>query len=167
MNFATQPLIIIEGLVNGHNDLIGLSLAVIGVYWVLKKKNVLGRCLLVLSAGIKYLTLPFVVLGRNKYLNWFSLAGALIILGYLSLYNEVQPWYFLMLFVFLPINEAWLSKLNIFLIGLLLSYYPYIDLGGWADKQNVLLKHQIIMVGLGLNLLSISWVYWKKKFFIK
>jgi len=38
MIFATHPLIIIEGLVNNHNDLIGICLAVIGLYYLTKNK---------------------------------------------------------------------------------------------------------------------------------
>jgi len=57
--FVTNPLIIIEGLVNGHNDLIGLSLVIISIYCLFKKKKLLSLIMIILSIGIKYITLPF------------------------------------------------------------------------------------------------------------
>src|SRR3989339_959552 len=58
--FATNPLVIIEGLVNAHNDLIAVVLGIIGIYLLQKKRSVVSRILLITSAGIKYLTFPIV-----------------------------------------------------------------------------------------------------------
>jgi hypothetical protein len=156
ITFATHPLVIIEGLVNSHNDLIGVSLAIIGLYYLEKDRNWFGRFYLLLSTGIKYLTFPVLALVKNNKLfisSAFILQLALLF--YLSVFNEVQPWYYLTLFVYLPYFKEFISTFNIFLFGILMSYYPYIFLGGWDSKEKVDLKHYIILSFLVLNVLYI------------
>ncbi len=150
---ATHPLILMEGLVVAHNDLIGLSLAIIGVYFLIKKRTLLSRIFLLFSAGIKYITLPYLFLSRkNKVLNNLIFILFIGLLIYLSFFVEVQPWYFLSLFVVLPFIEKLVTSFNIFFAGLLISYYPYIRLGGWDTAAKVSIKHTIIGVFLVLNL---------------
>jgi len=155
--FCVHPLIIVEGLINNHNDLIGLSLAIIGAYYLAKNKNIMGRIFLVLSAGIKYITFPLVFISQqNKHrLNIYVLLLISGIIIYLAFFGEIQPWYFLAFFAFIPYMENLIPRADIFLAGLLLSYYPYIYLGGWDSLEKMQLKHIIILVFLFLNL-----VYW-------
>ena len=47
--FATHPLILIEGLISSHNDLIALCLAVIGIFFLLKRTQIWGRLFLLFS----------------------------------------------------------------------------------------------------------------------
>jgi hypothetical protein len=173
--FATHPLVIIEGLISPHNDLIGVSLAIVGIYYLLSNKHVIARLFLILSGGIKYLTLPLIFLNlprvshpefisgsikrfRNKFgmtqktdFNKIVLFGQIVILVYLSVKSEIQPWYFLSLFAFLPFYEELILKLNIFFAGLLFSYYPYVRFGGWDSVEKVNIKHQIIIAFFILN----------------
>lgn len=152
--FATHPLVIIEGLVSSHNDLIAVSLGIIGIYYLYKNRNKIGWAFLLLSVGIKYLTFPIlIVVKKNQAFIRYAFIGIIIILGYFSFRVEIQPWYFLNLFIFISIYEKLLSKFNIFFAGLLLSYYPYIRLGGWVKPENVSLKHWIIAVFFALNIL--------------
>lgn len=154
MIVATHPLILIEGLVASHNDLIAISLAIIGLFYLYKKHGWLARFFLLVSAGIKYLTVPVLLLSRkNELFNKLAFAAMLFLLLYLSVRSEVQPWYFLNLFIFLPFFEDLILKLNIFFAGLLLSYYPYIRLGGWDSTDKVDLKHYIVLAFLGLNII--------------
>lgn len=158
--FATSPLILLEGLVNGHNDLIAVSLVIIGLYFYLKKKNLRSGLFIFLSVGIKYLTLPFLLiifkLKNSKQWLILSVLGALVFWTFKS---EIQPWYFIMLFGLLPFYEKFIFKLNIFFLGLLISYYPYIRYGGWGQvrfwttDQKLNLKHNIIIIFFVLNLL--------------
>lgn len=152
--FATQPLILIEGLVSLHNDFIALCLGVIGIYYLHEKKNLFGRILLILSGGIKYITIPFIFwLHKIRSINYAVIASIVIILGYLSFFYEVQPWYFLALFILLPWYERFLFQMHIFFAGLLFSYYPYIRLGGWDSFDKINLKHTIIVIFLIANIL--------------
>ncbi len=150
---AVNPLIIVEGLVSSHNDLISLSLGIVGIYYLFNKKDLLGRIFFLLSGGIKYLTLPFVILSKEKkLLNYLSLLGIVTGLSYFAFRSEIQSWYFLSLFAFLPFFEDWIFKLNIFFAGLLLAYYPYVFLGGWDKPEKIILKHNIIIAFAILNL---------------
>lgn len=165
--FATSPLILIEGLVNGHNDLISVTLVLIGIYYLLHKKNrIVSGVFIILSVGIKYLTLSFLPLvfkiKNNSLLTFLTVFGILIFWNFKS---EIQPWYFIMLFGLLPFYENIILNLNIFFLGLLLSYYPFVRFGGWGEvlywttDQKVLLKHKIIMI---FFLLNISYLLYKK-----
>ncbi len=159
--FATNPLIIVEGLINSHNDLIALSLAIVGVYFLFKKKDNKARLLLVISAGIKYLTLPLFFLSRdNKKLNRLVFFSLLALVTYLSIKSEIQPWYFLAVFAFIPFYERLINHFAIFFAGLLLSYYPYIRLGGWDSADKVNLKHLII---IWLSLFNMIYIFFSRK----
>lgn len=160
--FATSPLIIVEGLVNSHNDLIAVSLGIVGVFYLLDKKRIKSFLFFLLSGGVKFITLPVIFLNRNKDKNSKVAFGLLIgTLIYLSVKSEIQPWYFLNLLIFLPFFENFLSHLNIFFFGLLVSYYPYIRMGGWDSSDKILFKHWTIVIALFLNLAY--FVFWRKK----
>jgi len=127
---ATHPLIIIEGLITPHNDLIAMSLGLIGVYLLFNKK-IWSCALFIVSGLIKYSTLPILIMSKkNKWLNILAFIGTLIPLYYLTFYSEIQPWYFLILFIFLPVFPNLIKRIELFLMGLICSYYPYIMLGG-------------------------------------
>lgn len=154
--FATQPLVIWEGLVAGHNDLIAVSLTIAGIYFIMQKREqILGRILLVASAGIKYMTLPFIILSRNNkwQQQYLALAGILAILGYLTFFQEIQPWYFLNLLPLLVYFRTVIERLQIFFLGLILSNYPFIRLGGWGEPEHLVIKHWIIAIAFVLNLI--------------
>jgi hypothetical protein len=163
--FATHPLIIIEGLINGHNDLIAVSIGLIAIYFLDKKHHLFARILLIFSAGIKYITLPIVFLHSKllitRYMKvLFCFQVALVI--YLCYRMEIQPWYFLSLFVFVPFFPRLLEELSILLFGLLLSYYPFIRFGDWTAKT-VGLKREIVYITLFINLIYFIYRYVRKK----
>lgn len=156
--FATHPLIIIEGLVNSHNDIVAVSLGIVGTYFLLTKKEILGRITLLFSAGIKYISFPLILLSRQKRsstnLIVFLFLGLTLI--YLILNYEIQPWYFLVLFTLIPFNEKLITSFNVFLGGLLLSYYPYIRFGGWDSVDKIQFKHIIILVCFLVNVVLLA-----------
>jgi hypothetical protein len=171
--FASHPLIIIEGLINGHNDLIAVSLGLAGIYLLEKKYNVWSRIFFLFSAGIKYVTLPIVFIGfvsivplkvRNLAKRYelnllFCFQIALII--YLCYKMEIQPWYFLSLFVFVHYFPQFIEKLFILFFGLLLSYYPFIRFGDWT-AQSVFMKREIIFVAIFCQALYFLFMFLQK-----
>lgn len=161
--FATHPLVIMEGLVSSHNDIVALALGIIGVYFILKKKNAGGMVFFLLSAGIKYISAPFVFLFNKRFYK-VALLLQLSIFTYLSLKMEIQPWYFLALFAFLPFFEEVISNMSIFFFGLLISYYPYIRLGGWDTAEKVNLKHQIIFIFFLINVFYFCLIFLLKRY---
>jgi hypothetical protein len=164
--FATHPLIVIEGLVSSHNDLTALSLAIIGIYLLFKKNNAWGRLFLLFSGGVKYISAPMLLIGNSKNHRWNKviLIIQMGILIYLSLKMEIQPWYFLVLFAFLPFFEKIISSMNIFFLGLLMSYYPYIRLGGWNSAGKIDLKHQIILIFFLINVCYMCLIFFLKRY---
>ncbi len=164
MLFATHPLVLIEGLVSSHNDLIAVSLALMGIYFLFKEKNMIGRIFFLFSAGIKYLSFPVMLLTKkNKAINIFLFLASVSAIVFASFKMEFQPWYFLGIFCFLPFFSEFIQKCNIFFMGLLLSYYPYIGMdNGWGAQRNLVIKHQIIYVFAGINLLYLLFSYFKK-----
>ena len=162
---ATHPLIIIEGLITPHNDLIAMSLGLIGIYLVFNK-SLWSRVLFIISGLIKYTTLPILLISKkNKWLNILAFVGILFLLAYLTFFGEIQPWYFLNLFIFVPIFPKLFNKIDIFLLGLLCSYYPYIMLGGWDKPEKTIMKHQIITYFFIANLLALG--IYKIFYFVK
>lgn len=154
--FATNPLVIIEGLVNAHNDLLAVSLTIIGIYLLREKKTAWARIILILSGGIKYITAPFILIGKKDSIVMRAVFIATCgLLAYLAAFTEVQGWYFLVLFGFLPYYENILDKANIFFAGLLIAYYPFVQAAGWGVDQ-IQDKHTIIIVFYILFLLSLG-----------
>lgn len=167
--FATHPLIIIEGLVNAHNDLIAVSFGLIGIYLLEKKFNVWGRVLLFFSVGIKYVTAPLLILMSSRQKSGSSLIISFLLQIFLILYlcskMEIQPWYFLSLFVFLPYFPQFIEKLSILFFGLLLSYYPFIRFGDWT-AQSVGLKREIIFIFLAIQGIFFVFLFLKRSKFL-
>jgi hypothetical protein len=161
--FATHPLILIEGLVNNHNDLIAATLGIIGIYYLLKSKKLVSRLFFLFSSGIKYLTLPIVFLSKkNKTINILVFLGISGLILYLTIFGEIQPWYFLSFFIFLPFFGSLIESFDLLFFGLLFSYYPYIYLGGWDSVEKLQIKHIIILIFFGLSLIKIKLDYAQK-----
>lgn len=160
--FATHPLILLEGLVNSHNEIIAVGLGIIGVYYLAKNNHIASRLALLFSVGIKYMSAPVAFLLHPKHWKW----NFLLFLGYIACYMylfiptpirhfgmEIQPWYFLNFFIFLPLFSRFIRKWDIFFAGLIFSYYPYIFLGGWDTIDKVVLKHQVMITFFVLNVI--------------
>lgn len=155
--FATSPLVIIEGLVNSHNDLIAVSLALIAVYFILKKSQTwMGLLFFLMSVGIKYITVVFVpLISKNKKAVYFSFVLLCLILLGLYFKTGIHAWYFLNFLVFLPYAKKQWWRFSLLSLILLLSYYPYIVLGGWDTPDKVVLKERIILIGFMVVITSL------------
>lgn len=152
--FATNPFVLIEGLMNAHNDMVQLGLVLFGIY-LLGRNDSHARITFLIAAAIKYISAPLVLLVKDKKSLLFKIAflGQIGLLIYLSVTQEIQQWYFLILFAFLPFMDKLIYRANIFFAGLLLSYLPFIAFGSW-DVGNLSLKHGIIWASLGVFLAS-------------
>ncbi len=166
MEFATHPFILIEGLVNAHNDLIGVTLALIGSYYLFKDNNIIARIFLALSGGIKYVSAPLFFIANKNFRNWNAiiLLGQLLLLIYLVYTKGFQQWYLLTIFAYLPFFPRLIKYINISLFGLLISYYPYIRLGGWDSTEKIQLKETIIYSSIVINIVIILLLYVYTKF---
>jgi hypothetical protein len=161
LQFATHPLVLVEGLIVLHNDLIAVCLAMIGLIYLLHKKVNRAQIFILLSVGIKYFTLPYLLptFSKDKRLWVLAFLFQISCIFYFRFTGEWQPWYFLNLLGFLPVFSKFLHRLQILFAGLLFSYYPYVALGGWEKQEYVDLKNQIILFALGLNIIFLIFFY--------
>jgi hypothetical protein len=158
--YATSPLVIIEGVISNHNDLIAVALAILGIVFVSKNKNILGRIFLLLSVGIKYTTLPLIFFTKkNTWINNILGIGVIAIIGYICIKLNIQPWYFLTLFSIVWYYEKFGMDLNIFFAGLLLSYVPFILYGDWT-LATLTIRFQIIVFSFAINILFLFLKYY-------
>jgi hypothetical protein len=146
--FATSPLIIVEGLANAHNDMIAVALGIVGIYY-LGKKNIWARALLLISGGIKFITLPLLFLTvKNKMVNSILFLTVIGLVVYLGLTVELQIWYFLNLMIFLPYYQKAIENLNLLFFGMLMSYSPYIYMGAsvnYLPERNAVIVSSIVV----------------------
>jgi len=142
--FALNPLIILEWLVNAHNDAPMLTLLLLSLHLLTKSKRTLSFLSLIFSVGIKYVTsifLPFILIFKNPItksqltkVSYFLLASfALIPLLYKYSF-QYQPWYVTWLIPFIAVLPF--SPLTAIVIaysfGSLLRYIPFISTGLWG-----------------------------------
>lgn len=148
--FALNPLIVIETLVSGHNDVVMVFLALFSFYLLVKKKIMLGILFFVLSVFVKYATIVLVPLLliiiwrsiKNKEIDWkkvYFFSSVLMLIAFLlsPIREEIYPWYVIWFvsFAFLVPDKRLLLYVSIaFSFGLLLRYIPYMLTGTYAEK---------------------------------
>ncbi len=166
--FAFNPFILVESLVSAHNDIVMMGLGMLGVYFLLKKEYIQGGLLLVLSIGVKFVTLLsavlFIILSLFKKQRYF-IGGSIIlmILGVIlaSYRTNFQPWYLLYVFPFavLMIEKRFVRyPLFIFSIGNIIYYIPYLYTGNW-DAPIPLILNSIIIGSAVLSILVSLFYY--------
>lgn len=170
--FATNPLVIMEGLVSPHNDLAAVTLGIIFLFFIMaQNKKLLGKVFLLLSVLIKYITiflLGFLIPVKKRRQITISVFLCVIILLYLIFKNGVFPWYFLNIFIFLPFfTQRMKLPLCVFSIILCLSYIPFILWGDWT-KQTLHVRSQIFWTGVAIStVVFLATHYLPKKAFFK
>ncbi len=158
--FATHPVVLIEGLVNNHNDLIAVMFAIMGIYYGSSK--VLSFFSFLGSAGIKFITTPSLLLFAHKdkvRRAYFAAFSMIVLLIYLSWSGDFQQWYVVNFFIFIPILYPFLRSMHIFFYGVLFSYIPFILFGEWNTAQNMLIKYSTVILALCIN---IGLLYFRK-----
>ena len=158
--FAFNPLILIEVLVSGHNDIVMMLFAMLGVYLWNEKKKLFGLFFLLFSWCTKVPTLVLAPLLLLKNSSWERVLlyayGLMSVVFFVlaPLREELYPWYA----VWLVSIAAFLDvKKHPFLIGwtlclscaLELRHLPYIYMGqygGFGPMARTLLT--IIPLGL-------------------
>ena len=132
--FAFNPLIIIETLVSGHNDIVMMAIVIWAIYCYLEKSKWTAGLLWAMSVGAKLMTLilaPLLVFGFRK---WWALG--LMSLGLLAVLTqrEVLAWYWVWIMPFvalIPESRTLTILASSVSLGLTLRYIPYLYLGNW------------------------------------
>lgn len=172
--FALNPLVIIESLVSGHNDIAMMFLAMVSILFLVKKKFLLAFVLLVLSVGVKYATgflLPlfFVVYlfeKRKVVMEWPAIfltfiAAMICALFAATLRSTFQPWYLMYLLplaALIPDKEYSLYPILILSVMGILNYIPYLYTGSWDPPIPTILLI-INIVGGVLAFITFIWFH--------
>jgi hypothetical protein len=161
--FALNPLVLIETLASGHNDIVMVVLVLGSLYLI--KKRVANLFLYLLSILIKYSTiflLPvyiFIALRKKVDLKRVFLYTAIfmLIIFFLSpLREELYPWYavwFLPFLILYSLSKRVLFFIGIFTFALLLTYVPFMYIGQYS---NITLYSKTAIILLPLIIWTVS-----------
>lgn len=174
--FGLNPLIVIETLISGHNDIVMIFFALLAFYFLQKKNILLAVCLLIISIFIKYATfflLPAFLYAlwrtlKKQKINWRKVFFYASILMYAifflsSFREEIYPWYaiwFLSFAFLIPEKKLLLFISLIFSFSLLLRYIPFMLTGNYFGMTPVLkiaLTFFPLCIGLVLLMINKSW----------
>lgn len=153
--FATSPIVIVEGLINLHNDIVAVCITLIAFVLYQENKTRLSRLLFLVSGGIKYTTLPFLLWSKNVYFRALALAGIVVVMIYLifKIDTQMQPWYFLTLIALIPVCYQYLKQYSLFFTGTLYMYIYYLWTGEWSNP----LKYGVTAAALVVTILYNHW----------
>lgn len=155
--FSLNPLILIESLVSGHNDIVLVSFAMLAV-WKLTKKDMWSAWIfLALSIASKFMTiflLPVFMLKRDRmWMLGAMLIGLLVVL----FQREFLPWYWVWILPFVALNAQKSNLVSFAVIvsaGLALSYAPYFYFGQYSALEQVW-KTSCIWVSVGVEVVAL------------
>ena len=178
--YALNPLLLIEGVANAHNDIVVASFLLLSVYFYVHKENAKSFAALFVGTLIKYipvLNLPwyiFLFLSRKKVnyeiIVFLSLATLTIFTFIFSTFAikipfmpggstqvQFQPWY---LFWTLP-YIALIPKRSLLIFGVLVSigaslrYLPFLFYGDWVHANTILFMQSVTVLPLIIGIFVI------------
>jgi hypothetical protein len=135
-----NPLLIIELLINAHNDLLMIFLFIFSVWLWDSKRRILGITSYVLSVLTKYVSFPFGILvpldkKARSFISTLLTILFLIILG--VRYQGSQVWYFTWLYFTIPFTTLKTkSYFTLFIFQIILlydKYYGFVSSGNWGS----------------------------------
>src|SRR3989344_755279 len=167
--YALNPLIIIEGLANSHNDVVLAAFTLLGIYFLLSNKKAYTYLSLTLGIAVKYipiLSLP----GYAAYFKAKNNFKALVITNvaifsvFTIVYSTVkitvpfvsggatqvqfQPWYLFWILPYLAILPIFISIVATVIISAsaLLRYVPFLYFGIWSQPGTTEFMRFIITI---------------------
>lgn len=177
--FAFNPLIIIESLVSGHNDIVMIFFAVLSIYLILNKNYFRSFILLIMSIGVKFATfflLPIFgyiyLFGKNnQQINWQRIFDIIVILMIIPIIiatvrTNFQPWYLLYV---IPFASLVSKKYYIFIPTVIISFFsllqyvPFLYLGNWNPPVPAILTWIMNTSVLVSGVLVLAWKVIKYK----
>lgn len=157
-----NPLLIIELLINAHNDLLMIVLFIFSVVLLKNKKYFYSIGFAIASAATKYISLyatPMLVL-NEKWRDLFFKASSLVLISYLvTTATAVHSWYYSWFFMFIPFMKlSRLSNYFILTLGFLLmiNYSSFIKTKEWGHALIIPdVRIVVIMVTLLIVVLEV------------
>ena len=187
--YALNPTLLIEGIVNAHNDIVLASSLLASIYFLAFNKKILSYAAIIIGSMVKYISI--LVMGWllresvsdkkdvERYIKW-SLVTMIIFTYIFSSFKisvpfvsagatqvQFQPWY---LFWTIPII-ALIPRINLLILGTAicfgasLRYLPFLYYGDWSHSGTVLFMQ--IVLFLPLTLIAFSVLIKKLSFFRK
>ena len=169
--FALNPLVLVETLIVGHNDVVMMLPALLSYWFLLKSKKffdrpqILALIFLLISISIKYATvvlLPLFLLKSYfpklaKKFDFPAMAAFLLLAAMLTRPGQLHSWYLIWAFSFVILSRHRLvvSTVTALSIGALLRYAPYIYYGNW-DPPVYFLRNLIWGLSLFLTPLIVK-----------
>ena len=147
--FALSPLVLIETLIIGHNDVVMMFPALLSFWFLLKSKKLLDKpwwlsiLLLLISASIKYATivlLPLYLLkSKLKKIDIPTLSSLLLLAVMFTRPDQMHSWYFIWAFSFAVLSKSrqFLAIFTALSFGAILRYLPYIYYGSWDSPVHL------------------------------
>lgn len=135
--FAFNPLIIIECVVSGHNDIVMMMFALLAYCFYLSNKRYTSLFLLALSVATKLMTfllIPIFIIGWKRWLAVVALFTGLVVV---LLRREFLPWYLVWIIPFsslIPRSRVLQIIIASLSVGLVLSYSPLLYIGTYTAK---------------------------------
>lgn len=130
--FALNPLILIESLVSGHNDIVMMLPALAAYLFYINKQKLASFFALALSISIKLMTFPLLL---PFFTGWKRLYAVAVLFGGICLVmlkRELLPWYAVWIIPFtalLPRMHLLQIMVSAVSVGLLSTYIPMILYG--------------------------------------
>ncbi|MDO8657994.1 MAG: hypothetical protein Q7K55_04590 [Candidatus Levybacteria bacterium] len=170
--FALNPLVLIETLVSGHNDIVMIFFAILAFYLFFGKKYKISALTIVGSMLIKFATLflipIFIAMIRDNIAGnkinrikvcAYSALFMFLIFMLSPLREELYPWYAIWFIAF----AALLHKSNflqnlilVFSFGLMLRYVPYMATGTYSGFVPVVRNFLMIIPVVIFLIFSLS-----------
>ncbi len=174
--FAFNPLILIETLVSGHNDIVMMVLAVAGLYLFEQKKiseKIISIILLFASVLIKGATIVLLPLlfvrkfDRDRLLLTAYCLLSIVFFIAAPIREELYPWYAVWLVCivsFLPIKKhMWLYGFTTVLtFALELRHLPYMWMG-YYEGPGPVLRTILTVVPVGIYIVYTGMQYLSKR----
>lgn len=151
--FALNPFVLVETLINGHNDVVMMFFALLSYWFFLNSKKFRALLFLLFSASIKYVTivlLPFYLRGESSQAEKIDLPTlfslALLLIMFIRP-GQLHSWYLIWAFSFVVLSRSniLIKVFTALTIGALLRYAPYLYYGHWDPP--VYLLRNLIWVG--------------------
>lgn len=185
--YSLNPLILIEGVANAHNDIVLATFMLLPVYFLTKSNKILATVALFGGTFIKYipiLNLPWLVwdiVSRKKDMDRYITLNLLTMIIFTVIFSsfrisvpfvssgatqvQFQSWYLLWTLPYV----ALLSRINFFIVaivisfGALMRYIPFIYYGNWSYPGTIMFMQAAILIPI---LMGISYIlvrkYWIK-----
>lgn len=157
VSFALNPLVIIETLVSGHNDIVMIAFVFVALWFLYRKRYLTAWWYITASVAAKFMTIFLLpVFFFHKKRMWLFSAMC-VGLAFVLTRREFLPWYGLWILPFaslVPEKKNIMYSVTVLSFALLLSYAPHLYFGDYSSIEQQM-KFMIIWVGVGCSSLCV------------